>query len=152
HLHPHGDTLRRDADDVVVKPDHECRDHIAPSRGQSNPAHTLAAATLTIELVELCALPVAGVCHHQDGGVVAGNITGHDFITGLQCHPSHTGGVSPHGPNVVLAESNRHAISADHEDVVITRCLDDFHKLVAVAQVDSDEAFPAGLVVLAERR
>src|SRR4051812_28343516 len=31
HLHTSGDACRRDADDVVVEPHHECRYHIAPS-------------------------------------------------------------------------------------------------------------------------
>ena len=64
-------------------------------------------------------------------------------------HAPHAGGVAAHGPHVVLGEADGHALRRDHEDVVVAAGLDDPDQLVAVAQVDGDEALPAGLVVLA---
>src|SRR4029079_13091306 len=69
----------------------------------------------------------------------------------LQLHAAYARGGAAHGPNLVLAETDRQALAADHEDVVAAGGLDDPHQLVAVTQVEGDEARAATVVVLVER-
>ena len=66
--------------------------------------------------------------------------------------PAHAGRRAAHRPHVVLVEADRHALAADHEDVVAAAGLDDPHQLVAVAQVDGDQAVAPARVVGVERR
>ena len=66
--------------------------------------------------------------------------------------PAHAGGRAAHRADLVLVEADRHAPAGDHEDVVAAAGLDDPHELVAVAQVDGDQAVAATRVVGVERR
>src|SRR5205807_2132770 len=107
---------------------------------QPDAAHALAPAALTVEVVQLRPLPEPRVGDHQDAHVVPRDVARHDLVAGLERHPAHAGGVPAHGPNFVLAESDRHAVPADHEDLVFATGPNDPDELVAVAQRDGDEA------------
>src|SRR5690606_756893 len=111
--------------------DHERRRDRALLAGQADAAHALATTSLTVELVELGALAVAGLGHDQDRGVVAGDVARHDgVLVVLELHAAHAGGAAAHRAHVVLAEADRHAVAADHEDVVAAAGLDHLHQLV----------------------
>src|SRR4029078_13414411 len=79
-------------------------------------------------------------------------VDGDNFVARLQLHAAYARGGAAHGPNLVLADTDRQALAADHEDVVAAGGLDDPHQLVAVTQVEGDEAIAATIVVLVERR
>ena len=63
---------RGDQEDLFVESDHERRDHVAAGAGQPDAAHSLSAARLAVEPLELRALPVAGI--------------GHDFADGFNTY------------------------------------------------------------------
>ena len=77
---------------------------------------------------------------------------GHDRVALAQTDAAHAGGVAAHGPHVLLVEADGHAVARHLEEVVVARRGHDPDQLVAVAQVDGDEALAARLVVLAHRR
>ena len=117
------------------------------------PMHTLAAAALRVVLVELRALAVPGLGDHQDRRVVAGDVDA--TRPRRRCRsfmPRTPAARATHRAHVVLVEADRHALAADHEDVVAAAGLDDLDQLVAVVQVDGDEAVAAARVVGVERR
>ena len=105
-----------------------------------------------VEPVHLGPLAVAGIGHDQDVGVVPGDVARDDLVLGLEAHTPYAGGVPTHGPDVLLAEADRHARRRDDEHVVVAVGLDHPDQFVAVAEVDGDEALATRLVVLAEGR
>ena len=68
----------------------------------------------------------------------------------LQLDAAHAAGVAAHLADLVLVEADRHAPVGDDHQVVVAAGGDDPHDLVAVAQVDGDQALAPRLVVLAE--
>ena len=65
----------------------------------------------------------------------------------LELHASDTAGGSTHRSDVVLVETDRHAVATHHEDVVASAGLDHTDEFVAVAKVDRDEAVATARVV-----
>src|SRR4029077_6504977 len=110
------------------------------------------ASTLAREPLELRALAVAGVGDDEDVDVVAMHVDGHDLVVVAQAHADHALGSPARRAHRLLAETNRLAMARDDEDVVGAAGLYHPHQLVAVFEVDGDEALAPALVVLAEHR
>ena len=129
-----------DHEDLVVEADHEGGHHVALLGGELDAAHALAAAALAVEVLELGALAVAGVGDDEHGDVVAAGVEAHDLVLGPHLHAAHAGGGPAHRAHVVLGEADGLAELRQHEDVVAAVGGDHLHQLVAVAEVDGDDA------------
>ena len=151
-LHADHGAAAVDDEDLVVERHHERGDHVALLGRELDAPNALATAALAVEVLELGALAVAGVGDHEHGDVVAAGVERHDLVAGPHLHAPHAGGRPPHVAHVVLAEADGLAQLGQHEDVVAPVGGDDLDQLVAVLEVDGDDARAQRRVVLVELR
>ena len=156
---------------MVLVTDEEPVDDLAAVRVHLVRTDTLAATTLTRELVDLGALAVTSLGDRQqtersrldqltvgeavdgrEGGQGRDAVRTDHTVTGTQSHAPDTGRISSHGTHVLLGEPDALAGLGHHHDLVGTRRRHDAHQLVAVAQTDRDEPGLAPVVVGVEHR
>src|SRR5262249_17106354 len=125
----------------------------APGGGDPHPADPLAPPVLALEQVELRAFAVAARAHEQHHGATTGDVTSDDaVVAALELHAVHPGGVAAHSAYAALGETDRHALTRYHDDVVASGGLDHFHQLVVAVQVDCLQSASDGGIELRHPR
>src|SRR5437773_3148327 len=150
HRGTDGGATRGEQEDLGVEGDHEGGDDVAALGRELYALDAHGAPALARKAVELGALAVAGGGDDQDGHVVARHVTRHHHVAGPKAHADDALGGAARRTHRVLREADRLAVARHHEDVVGAAGLDDAHQLVAVLEVDGDEALAPRLVVLVE--
>src|SRR6056297_3878532 len=139
HRRAHQGTGVADEHDLVVVGDLQRAHHASVALGRLDGDEPLAAAALHGELVRLAALAVAVFRRREDEPLREDDERDHLVVVG-QADAAHTGRTAAHRSHVGLAEADGLAAAREQHDVAVAVGEGHVHQVVALAQIDGDDA------------